>query len=186
MSPTNHMSSTHHVPSTPHISPAHQDPSRAQCRIVCLAYSCQRGTVDSLINSLRNWLVYLLIHWIIHLCSHWRIQSTRAHRTCVRRFKVGPLQTASWAVLEWGETIATRQEPPQQKLHGEYCKALSYYISLIQTNVAHQSHVIYPSYAIYSSHITCASRSLAGTVSYSLASVLLPTGCYWFNNWFTT
>ena len=29
---------------------------------------------------------------------------------CVRHFRIGPLQTASWAVLEWGETIAKKQE----------------------------------------------------------------------------
>ena len=83
MSPTNHMSSTHHMPSTHHISPVHQDPSRAQCRIVCLAYSCQRDVIDSSIDSLRNWLVYWLIHWFIHLFIHWRIHSTPAHRTYV-------------------------------------------------------------------------------------------------------
>ena len=91
-----------------------------------------------------------------------------------RRWRVGPLQTASWAAFEWGENIATRQEPPQQKLHGECYKTLLCYISFIQINVAHESHIIYPSHAIYSSHITCTSRSPAGTVSYSLSSVPLP------------
>ena len=69
----------------------------------------------------------------------------------------------------WVGSIATRLQHRQPKLHWEH---------YIMSNVVHQSFVIYPSHAIYSSHITGASRSLAGTMSYRLSSVRLPTGCY--------
>ena len=81
MPPTNHMSSTHHTPSTHHISPVHQDPSRAQCRIACLAYSCQRDVIDSSIDSWIDALIAYFIDSFIDLFNHWRIHSVRAHRT---------------------------------------------------------------------------------------------------------
>ena len=41
---------------------------------------------------------------------------------------VGLLHTAHSAAAEWGQTLATTQEPPQQKLHGGYYKLYNKYI----------------------------------------------------------
>ena len=79
-------------------------------------------------------LINSLIHSFIHSLTNSFNSGTQD--ICVRHFKVGPLQTASWAVLEWGEIIATRQEPRSRSCMG---------------NIVRLYHIIYYSYKLMSS-----------------------------------